>query len=451
MCKKKIKIVKTNKPYIAVSYCWEPWGEHLCKHIHEYAKDTKMHDASYRDVIDKHPCIIYTISEKYNIQEYIKMLNLLLHTCSERYVWIDALCIPQYSKKVLEFELKRIGLYYSNCSTCFVFMGNKSQIISDISAQIIPKWFTRAWTYQEHMLNNKCIYTIKDSINNILFNKANFLYYYLIDECLIQTNVSNLTNMTIACIIEVLLSVHRQLIRKEEIIGWDFIGAFSEVGNRKCKEINDKLNCLYGLFGITDISSLPNDPLKQAVKNFINRLPANTIGKIINIDPRSNNFKNMQWFPLLSNTTNNYVVGDLADNITFLTNIRITKRGLKANAYPFINIGYSTKTEIIVLNDQYKVEIDKMQRLIHITFNTGEYCGAISYDILGLSCKLYGVITGKIRNQPDDKNKCTYVVTVVRKICNIIKINYTRVRKVGTLMLTLNRYIISPTTKVIFS
>lgn len=258
--------------------------------------------------------------------------------------------------------------------------------------------------------------------------------------------------MDIACIVKVLLSICYQLTCKNESNGWDLTGAFSEVGNRSCKEINDKLNSIYGLFGINNISSVPSESLEKAIKKLIYNIPATSIGKLINIDPRSNNFTGMYWFPLLSNTTEFYVGGQLVDNCTFIQNVRVTKRGLQAVTPSFIRMGFFDGKQLEILEQHettYKFISDRRQRLIHIQSAIGDYCGALTFEVFKEPCELYGIITGITRYQPD---KIQYVVTVV-KILSSIKLrkkNYKCLHKVGTLMLILNNAAINPEIDVIF-
>jgi len=155
-----IKVVKmSEKPFIAVSYCWDSWGEQFCTNIKKTANNFNLYNAPYEVVLEKHADIILMLSKNRCAQYYIKMLNILLHSCYERYAWIDALCIPQYNENFIASELKNMGIYYYNCELCCIFLGKESNIIYDINKGNMPIWFTRAWTYQEYMLSKKCYRT----------------------------------------------------------------------------------------------------------------------------------------------------------------------------------------------------------------------------------------------------------------------------------------------------
>lgn len=456
--KGSIEIIRIkDRAFIAVSYCWEPWGEQFSIGAKRCAESRGLHEAPSSTVLEEHPGLISSFSRTCDVSGYMKILGLLLRTCTERFAWIDALCIPQYNGGVLASELGRMGLYYSNCSLSVVFLGMEQPIIADINEGCVPRWFTRAWTHQEHMLSSKCIYAIEQRHGTFAMSEnAASLYGHLIETCALRVDALALTNREMTCIVKALMLVHYQLTRKEQGCGWGVTDVFSEVGNRNCKHINDKLNSVYGLFGISDVSSLPEEPLATAVKKLVYSLPATTAAKLINIDPRSNNFKGMCWFPLLSNEMEYYVAGQLLDNLTLLRDVSVTDSGLSASAPALIYIGYSDGTEVDILEEygsQYELVPDRMQQLIHV-FSTAEYCGAITYDVIKMPCKMYGIITGKTRVQPEDDKKCRFVITVVTEVRCLPhesqREDCKHVRKVGTLMLVLDRCVVDSYSRVTF-
>lgn len=457
-----IEIVRiTDKAYIAVSYCWEPWGEQFRIDAERCAESRALHKAPSSTVLEEHPGLISSLSRTCDISGYMKFLGLLLRTCTERYAWIDALCIPQYNWGVLTSELGRMGLYYSNCNLCFVLMGTEQHIIADVKTGSMPKWFSRAWTYQEHMLSSRCFYAIEQHHGTFLVSEnAASLYGHLMQICILQRDACyDLTNIEMTCIVHALLLVHYQLTCMEQGRGWEVTGVFSEIGNRKCKLINDKLNCIYGLFGISDISSLPDESLEIAVQRFVYSLPATTAAKLINIDPRSNNFKGLCWFPLISNEMDFYVAGQLLDDLTLLRHVSVTEKGLSASAPSLMYIGYSNETEVDILADygpQYELVPDRLQQLIHVKSCTGDYFGAITYDVVKMPCTMFGIITGKTRIQPEDDKKCGYVITVVAEQVQCLPLDLQTeadckyVRKVGTLMLELDTCVVGSYSRVTF-
>jgi hypothetical protein len=461
--KGSIEIVSIrDKAYIAVSYCWEPWGEQFRMDAERCAESRALHKAPLSTVLEEHPGLISSLSRTCDISGYMKILALLLRTCTERYAWIDALCIPQYNGGVLASELGRMGLYYSNCNLCFVLMGTEQDLIADVNTGSVPKWFSRAWTYQEHMLSSRCFYAIEQRHGTFSVSEnAASLYGHLVQVCILQRDACyDVTNIEMACIVNALLHVHYQLTCKEQGRGWAVTGVFSEIRNRKCKLINDKLNCIYGLFGLSDISSLPDEPLEIAVRKLVYSLPATTAAKLINVDPRSNNFKGLCWFPLLSNEMDFYIAGQLLDNLTLLRDVSVTEKGLSASAPSLMYIGYSNETEVDILTDygpQYKLVPDRLQQLIFVTSCTRGYCGAITYDVIKMPCTMFGIVTGKTSVQPEDDKKCGYVITVVvaeQVQCLPLdpqpEADCKYVRKVGTLMLDLDTCVVGSYSRVMF-
>lgn len=340
-------------------------------------------------------------------------------------------------------------------------MGTEQHIVADVNTGRVPKWFSRAWTYQEHMLSSRCFYAIEQSLDTFFVSEnAASLYGHLMQICILQRDARyDVTNIEMTCIVQLLLLVHYQLICMEQGRGWEVTGVFSEIGNRKCKVINDKLNSIYGLFGISDISSLPEEPLEIAIQKLIYSLPAPTAAKLINIDPRSNNFNGLCWFPLLSNEMDFYVAGQLLDDFTLLRDVRVTARGLSASAPSLMYIGYSNEKEVDILMNygpQCELIPDRMQQLIHVKSCTGDYFGAITYHVIKMPCTMFDVITGKTRCQPEDAKKCRYVITVVTEEVQCLPLDVQTeadckyLRKVGTLMLELGICVVGSYSRVMF-
>ena len=470
-----VRMGDQSRDYIALSYCWQAWGERFRREAERSAIARGLDRAPASTVLEEHPALISSVSSScVDGSGYLKFLELLLHTCNERFVWIDALCIPQYNSNMVKSELGWMGIYYSNSSLCFVILGMEKQIVEDFTDEVtMPRWFTRAWTFQEHMLSSTCVFAIeeeKDDDNNnnnnnafLVFENSASVYAHLVEACLLRRDASEMTQFEIVSILGVLLLIQNLLsVVKETGFGWELTSIFSEIGNRGCQEINDKLNSVYGLYGINRISSSPNEPLEIVVKKFVRTLPASSVCKLINIDPRSNNFEGMRWFPPISNEINSFVAGLLIENHTFLKDVRVMKYGLSASAPSPIHIGYCDDSELVILpeyGDEFSLVPDKMQQIIHVKSSAGDNCyccGAITYDVFKMRpCTLLGIVTGKTRIQPKDDKKCGFVITVVtevrarrymlqrRRDCKYLQ-------KVGTLMLVLNKCIVDSFTPVTF-
>nr|PNR33403.1 hypothetical protein PHYPA_025347 [Physcomitrium patens] len=99
---------------------------------------------------------------------------------------------------------------------------------------------------------------------------------------------------------------------------------------------------------------------------------------------------------------------------------------------------------------------DRLQQLIHIKSYTGDYFGAITYDVIKMPCTIFGIIIGKTRVQPKDNKKCGYVIMVVAEPVQCLSLDlqpeadYKYVRKVGTLMLELDTCVVGSYSRVTF-
>lgn len=96
LSKGSVEIVRTTeKAYIAVSYCCEPWEEQFRLNAERCAESRALHKAPSSRVLEEHPGLISSLSRTCDVSGYMKIVALLCRTCTERYAWIDALCIPQ--------------------------------------------------------------------------------------------------------------------------------------------------------------------------------------------------------------------------------------------------------------------------------------------------------------------------------------------------------------------
>lgn len=94
-------------------------------------------------------------------------LNLaakILVALGNRYCWIDNICIDQDSEEEKSREINRMGSFFSNPSTCYVFPNGLGEV--EGITQKAPRWYSRVWTMQEVILskNPTHIYISNDPI-----------------------------------------------------------------------------------------------------------------------------------------------------------------------------------------------------------------------------------------------------------------------------------------------
>lgn len=93
------------------------------------------------------PRVIKTCRKK----AYEKTLDIVGRLDISKFLWIDALCIDQNNEQKVINEVTRSHEYYKHCNKCIVMPAGMSRIpeVAELDSQILPKWFSRAWTLQE--------------------------------------------------------------------------------------------------------------------------------------------------------------------------------------------------------------------------------------------------------------------------------------------------------------
>jgi hypothetical protein len=97
----------------------------------------------------------------------LRVAAKVLHELGAKYVWIDALCINQaYDKNGMaerNREIPNMGKYYNNAKTTVVFPYGLG-VLSCLSVEPLPRWFTRGWTLQEYQMSSNCVFVFGPSI-----------------------------------------------------------------------------------------------------------------------------------------------------------------------------------------------------------------------------------------------------------------------------------------------
>lgn len=108
---------------------------------------------------------------------YLQLIEFLmiLHAEHVKWVWLDAVCINQKDSKEKDREIQHMGTYYQSSLGCYVvhhgfgkgfklllddafheqMQGSSSSIVD-----LLPRWYSRAWTFQEWVLPPKVTFTI---------------------------------------------------------------------------------------------------------------------------------------------------------------------------------------------------------------------------------------------------------------------------------------------------
>lgn len=93
-----------------------------------------------------------------------KICNEIGATC----IWLDALCINQCNddngKREKGREIPNMGTYYANAIQTIVFPSGLG-VLSSLIDNPVPRWFTRAWTLQEHQKSRECIFIFSRSMH----------------------------------------------------------------------------------------------------------------------------------------------------------------------------------------------------------------------------------------------------------------------------------------------
>lgn len=108
-------------------------------------------------------------------QELIQYL-LILQDQGVKWVWFDAVCINQKDSMEKDREIQQMGTYYQSSLGCYVVQhgfgkGFKLLLDDDFDEQtargsssivddLLPRWFSRAWTFQEWVLPPKVTFLI---------------------------------------------------------------------------------------------------------------------------------------------------------------------------------------------------------------------------------------------------------------------------------------------------
>lgn len=97
----------------------------------------------------------------------LKVAAKVLHELGAKYVWIDALCINQASDEggidEKNREIPNMGKYYRNSKATVIFPYGLG-LLSCLSVNPLPKWFTRGWTLQEYQMSSECVFIFSSSM-----------------------------------------------------------------------------------------------------------------------------------------------------------------------------------------------------------------------------------------------------------------------------------------------
>ncbi|MCO5571498.1 hypothetical protein L7F22_025238 [Adiantum nelumboides] len=106
-------------------------------------------------------------------QKLVKFL-IILRSDGVRWVWFDAVCINQQDKKEKEREIEQMGMYYERSVGCHVVhhgIGRGFEVLLRADEEddhgeveekesMLPRWFSRAWTFQEWILPPKITFVM---------------------------------------------------------------------------------------------------------------------------------------------------------------------------------------------------------------------------------------------------------------------------------------------------
>lgn len=131
--------------------------------------------SSYEELFDR-----ADFSREKSYKDLIEFLEIL-RTDGVSWAWFDALCINQKDDKEKEAEIQHMGAYYEGSLGCYVAqhgIGMGFEVLDNFSGAaaadawlswyvrgecdaFLPRWFTRAWTFQEWVLPKKVVFIVE--------------------------------------------------------------------------------------------------------------------------------------------------------------------------------------------------------------------------------------------------------------------------------------------------
>lgn len=106
-------------------------------------------------------------SEDLCYKQLLELFELLMRDGVER-IWFDALCINQFVDEEKSLEITHMGPYYSLSKGCYVLthgVGEGYELWSKESpsdrGSVLPRWFTRVWTFQEFLLPRRLCFIVE--------------------------------------------------------------------------------------------------------------------------------------------------------------------------------------------------------------------------------------------------------------------------------------------------
>ncbi|KAI5080838.1 hypothetical protein GOP47_0004021 [Adiantum capillus-veneris] len=156
---------------------------------------------------------LFATSDFSKESSYKKLLDFLtiLRSDQVKWVWFDAVCINQQDREEKEREIGQMGLYYEKSIGCHVVHhgigrgfkmqlsrggGGDAEQVGEVNEDVIPRWFSRAWTFQEWILPPKTTFIIDLELEQSLARTA---YGILLNEheqhetcscCFFETSLS---------------------------------------------------------------------------------------------------------------------------------------------------------------------------------------------------------------------------------------------------------------------
>lgn len=123
---------------------------------------------------------------------YQKLIEFLIILQAEnvQWTWLDAVCINQTNREEKDHEIQHMGDYYQRATGCHVLQHGFSQGFElylpesdgrgDAPAAMtsLPRWFTRAWTFQEWLLPPKVTFILDLAADRWLRVMASRLLLY---------------------------------------------------------------------------------------------------------------------------------------------------------------------------------------------------------------------------------------------------------------------------------